>query len=260
MKRKYDNGGNSWNKRRRKYRRRLRRRRYKFRRTKLGRLMKRVVLNQHETQHKESQLCSNLTVEHNEMTMINTDLLDVVQGDGVSSRMGDRIYVRGIKLKIYIENQQYRPFARYCIVIFRDKAYPHTVHVTGDTLQEGVTTNKNLDFFDYNRYEFKVIKRVNVTMPNAGTSLALGGTVDGVANLESSGANYTVYGNPSKYVNIWIPFNYNVTYQDGGSSAVATQVWQMGVIAYGSFGATTSGATYPIGHISVVKKLYFKEL
>lgn len=262
MKRKFDNGGSSWQKRqKRKYRRRAAKRRgLRFRRSKLGRMVKRVVINAHETQHKDSELCSNLTCEHNEMTMIATDLLDITQGDGVSSRMGDRVYIRGVKLKLYFENQQYRPFARYCIVVFRDKVYPHTGKVTGDSLQEGVSTNKNLDFFDFNRYEFKVIKRVNVTMPNSGSSLALSGTVDGVANVESGGASYEIFGNPSKYVNIWVPFNYNVLYQDGGSSAVSTQMWQLGVITYGSFGATTSGATYPIGHVSCVKKLYFKEL
>lgn len=232
----------------------------KFRRSRLGRMIKRQVLNAHETQHKDSQLCSNLTCLHNQLTMINNDLLDITQGDGVSSRMGDRVYIRGIKLKMYIENQQYRPFARYCIVMFRDKVNPHLNHATGDNLMEGVTTNTNLDFFDFNRYEFKFIKRVNVTMPNAGTSNALGGTVDGVADAESAGADDSVYGNPSKYVNIWVPFNYNVLYQDGPTSPVSTQVWQLGVYTYGSFGSTTAGATYPIGHISVVKKLYFKEL
>ena len=225
----------------------------------LTRTIKRVMLNSCETKNYAAQQCQNKTMAHNEFTIVTTNLLYIGQGDSHHQREGDQIYCRGIKLKFYFENQQYRPFARYKIIVVRNKNNPSSQLATGSTdIWEGNSTSKNLDWFDKNKYEFKVIKNVTVTAPNTGTSLALGGTVDGVADKESGGTNYEVVGNPSKYVNIWIPFNSNIQYLDNSTSP-STQQWQLGVIAYSSYGATTAGATYPVGHVTCMSKVFFKD-
>ena len=86
----------------------------------LAKMMKQVSLKQCETLHYMTSN-SNVTLEHNEVTMLDTDLLWNQQGDGASGRSGDRVFARGVKLKMYFENQQYRPFARYRIIIFRNR-------------------------------------------------------------------------------------------------------------------------------------------
>lgn len=260
-KRKFDDGGSSYGKRsKRKIAYRKKKTLYKKMRSRGGmaKMIKQVMLKQCETKHSQFTLGDNVTLEHNQYTLLQHNLCYLNQGDSHDTRNGDTVYARGLKLKLYIENQQYRPFARYAIVVLRDKQNPNSTITTGTNLWEGVTTSKNLDFFDFNRYEFKVIKRVNVSAPNSGSSLALGGTVDGVANVESSGESYEVMGNGSRYVNIWIPLNYHLKYLDG-TNQPAQYRWQIGIIAYGSHGATTSGGTYPIGHVTGVGKFYFKD-
>ena len=77
----------------------------------LARTIKRVMLNSCETKHVYLNICTNQTMEHNELTILHNNLLYTTQGDTHTTREGDTIYCRGVKIKMYIENQQYRPYA-----------------------------------------------------------------------------------------------------------------------------------------------------
>lgn len=248
-----------------KYRKNYRRKKSKYykltNKGRMARMIKSVMLKNCETKVKHMEMCINQRIEHNELTMLDNNLLELSQGSGHDKREGDCIYLKGVMLKFYIENQQYRPFARYKIVVFRNKNNPSSAATTGVTyLWEGTTTSKNLDWFDKNKFDFKVIKNVTVSAPNSGTSRALSADAapNGVAWVEHSGSSYEVIGNPSKYFNIWIPFNSNIMYEDG-ASLPSTQVWQVGIIGYSSYGSTTSDSVYPTGHVTCVGKLYFKD-
>lgn len=224
-------------------------------------LIKRVQLKQSETKHVHFEVANNKVIEHNEYTNIRSDILSNIQvGNNAYQRNGDKINLVGMKIKMYFENQQYRPFVNYRLVIFRDKFVSNSSLATGATdLWEGTSTSKNLDWLNTNRFEFKVIKNITVKAVNSGTSLAMGGTVNGVANIESTGESYEVIGNPSRYVDIWVPFKKTITFNDNGTDAMGNR-YQIGIIGYSSYATTTSGATYPLGHVHAVAKLYWKDL
>lgn len=224
-------------------------------------------MKQSETKHLHLEIVNNATLEHNEYTRLKSNLLDgIVPGTRAFERTGDKIYLKGISLKMYFENQQYRPLVRYKIVIFRNKKDSGGAGIlpTGSsTLWEGTSTSKNLDWFNTNVIDFKTVKDIVVRAPNSGSSLALnayGGTSpDGVANVEHLGESYEVITNPSRQVNIWIPFNKNIQFDDNTNQA-PNNIWQIGVITYGTHGQTTSGSVYPCGHVTAVAKLYWKDM
>ena len=111
-----------------KYRKNYRRKKSKYykltNKGRMARMIKSVMLKNCETKVKHMEMCINQRIEHNELTMLDNNLLELSQGSGHDKREGDCIYLKGVMLKFYIENQQYRPFARYKIVVFRNKNNP----------------------------------------------------------------------------------------------------------------------------------------
>lgn len=257
-KRKRGNAG-GMSKRRRIMRRRRKSRYSKLRpRTRFAKAIKRVLLKNSETKVKQFSVAQNTTLEHNELTVLNTNMLTIGQGSGDEERDGQEVYCRGIKLKFHFENQQYYPIARYDIKLIRNRVSPNSAMNTGDNIWEGISTSKQLDWVDKESWIVRHLKTVIVKQSASGSSRPLGDTVPGVADVDHLGSDYEVIGNAQRYVNIWIPFNRRVRYRDATSDPMDGK-WNLCVLAYGPYGATTSSAVWPIGHCTGVAKLYFKD-
>lgn len=220
--------------------------------------IKKQILSMAETKHTHIEFASNQELLHNQWTRIEPDILKyITNGNRTFERIGDKIFLKGIAFRILLEGQQYRPITTYKIIMIRNRREDDEM-VTGTNIFEGTTTTKCLDFIDTNKYEVKFIKTVVVRMPNSGTSNPMGGTVHGAANKVLGGEDYEVFGNPQKLLKFYVPFNKTITYRDNAATA-SDYSWNLGVIAYCNFSTTTNTTTYPVGHISCVAKMYWKD-
>lgn len=222
----------------------------------LSRAIKRTMLRMAETKHVYPSPVNNLVMRHNVLELVMDNIFATVQGTDAHNRLGDKIFAKSISFKMYFENQQYRPKASYLVLVLRNKNNPNAGIADGENIFEPVTTSKNLDFIDYNKYQVIYSKRVTVNDAGStiGTNSAMSGLVDGTAQVIS-----TLVSNPARYHSFKLRLNRTIDYLEGGSSVPTTQRYSLCVIPYSTFTTTTDGATYPVGHVSVVSKFYFKD-
>lgn len=228
----------------------------------LVKLIKSVHLRQCETKKTQTEVCKDQQLTHNYVQVIETNIFATVQGDENHQRDGDKIFAKYAKFRMYFENQQYRPFASYLILVIQNKNSPATDIVNGENLWEGVTTSKNLDYIDYNKYRVLYRKRVNVgsMANNWGTKQTMGsGGVDGMAAAWSDTSQPQLIGNVSRYFNFKIRLNRTIQYLDGNTNATSTMNYALVIIPYSSYTTTTNGTVYPVGHVSCVEEFFFKD-
>lgn len=219
-------------------------------------------MKQSETKHLHEQWFSNKEVFHNQYYKLKDDLLSGISvGDRAFERIGDKIHLKGISVKMNIENEEFRPYVRYMFIVFRDRwNHDHTQPDAANDIWEGTSTSKNLDWLNTNRFEFKMIKYVNVTAYNSGTAAGVNSVtqpIGGTYKIEA-GEDYEIFTNPSKYVNFYLKFNKNITYDDNSTNAMRNK-WQFGVVPYVNYATNTSSAT-KVGNMTGVAKLYWKDM
>lgn len=200
----------------------------------------------------------NLTLVHNQLKVIRNNIFATVQGTDHTNRIGDKIHAKYIKFKMYFENQQYRPKATYTILVLRNKNDASANILDNENIYEGVTTSKNIDYIDYNKYEVLYSKRITVN--NSGSSdgpiSAMGtGGIDGES--KALGAE-TVIGNPTKHHTFKVRLNRTIQYLDG-TNTPSTMKFALAVIPYCNYTTATGGTTYPVGHVSVASCFVFKD-
>lgn len=224
----------------------------------MRRLIRSTMLKMAENKHIYAQDCLNLTLVHNQLKVIRNNIFATVQGTDTNQRSGDKIFARYIQFKMYFENQQYRPKASYLVLVLRNKNNPSANIADNEDIYETVSTSKNLDYIDYNKYQILYSKRVNVS--DAGSYAGTSGTmstgnpaIDGVAEYGAAKMS-----NPARYHTFKVYLNKTLEYLDG-SNTPSTQKYAIAVIPYATFSTTTGGTVYPVGHVSCVSKFYFKD-
>lgn len=227
-------------------RRPARRMRRKFRAGKgrFARMVRGAVLRNTETKfavtsHENRQLYHNIGEgASGGFTWLNNLLVTSV-GTTQTSRIGDAVYGRYLKMKLWISNKLDRPNVMYRIAILSVPPDQLTSNPSG--LFRGEHGNKMIDSFNTDRY--KVIWH-KLIQPKAGDySLETGAT-----NKERS-----------LYVPITIPLkNREIRYStDSGTvPAVQRNCLSLCLIAYDAFATLT---TDNIASFSVLSKFYFKD-
>jgi hypothetical protein len=195
-------------------------------------------------------------LEHNELRAIHNNLFNTSQGTGHDQRVGDRVYAKALTVKMYFENQQYRPRADYLVMVIRNKNSPSSNITSGENIFEGVSSSKNIDFIDYNKYDILYSKRITVSNAGSypGSAAAMNnGSVDGTV---TGAADHLV--NAARYHTFKIKLGKSMAYLDG-STEPSFQRYALACIPYANYSSSTSGGTYPVGHVSAVFTFSFKD-
>lgn len=215
-----------------------------------------------ENKHQFTNICNNRALNHNIVEVLNDNLFGTFQGTDAHMRIGDKVYGRYIQIKMYFENQQYRPKAAYLVLVLRNKSNPQNPITDGENIFEPITTSKNLDYIDYNKYQVLYSKRVivNDSGSTTGTNAVMNTNPAGVFPDGTAAFGSSVIGNPTRYHTFKVWLNKNINYLEGGSSLPVTQRYSLAIIPYATYTTNTDNAVYPVGHVSAVSKFYFKDV
>lgn len=231
----------------------------------------RVVNQRAETKEVMRQLKNNQVLDHNDLVNLDGNAFECdigVHGGNHAlavQRDGNKIFLKGLKIAVQIENQQYRPQASYWLYLVRLKGAAMDTLVTGKSqMFEGISTTIPMDYLDTAKCDVLFSKKLVVKAPNTGSSLALGGTVDGVADIDSAGSSYEVVSNGQTIQKFYVPINKTIQYRDSDDSALrmipSSYRYQWVCASYSTFGTTTGGATYPVGHITMTQIMKFTDV
>lgn len=243
--------------------------------TKMARTIRSVVNRMSETKETLLEVAKNALLAHNTVTNLSANALytqvgmagqDVNAIDTAGARIGQRIYAKGLKCALMIENQQYRPQVTYWLYLLRAKeGNPATAINAADDIFEGRSTTIPMDYVDTQKVSILYCKKITVKMPNSGTTLAGDATVTGAFYEESGGAMYSMVTNPQKIVKFYVPINRTIQYPDADSSADRTKplnanLYQWVIVPYCNYAATTGSTVYPAGHVSLTTKFVYKDI
>lgn len=232
-----------------------------------------VVNRKAETKCVMITVADDAVLKHNTATMLQSNALECTIGtrgelsigNNAGTRIGDSMYCKGIKCRIMIESQQYRPKATYWLYLVRNK-------VNGDQpavdLFEGGAPNMAMEWIDTNKVDIKFCKKFTLTMPNIGTTEPMGHTVDGLADITSEGVEseetYSGVTNPQVITKFYVPFNKRIQYRDHDDASASYPVqgmrYQWVMVTYNNATTTVGGSTYPVGHVTMTTKMLFTDV
>lgn len=239
--------------------------------------IRKAVNNMAETKEVMLTLATNVLIPHNQVVNLYNNAFysklgsagEQFQIAGSGSRVGKKAYIKGISVALHIENQQYRPEVKYCLMLIRNKAAKDVPLTTKSQIFEDINTTIPLDYIDTGKVDVMFCKYFNVKQSNVGTTLTAGpagvfdhGEVEGILPDLYEGIN-TVSTNPRWMGKFYVPINKDVMYNDfaGGSSEIpATYRYQWVIYGYDNRTSTTGSTTWPIGHVNMTTKLKFKDL
>jgi len=252
-----------------------RRRSSKYRpRTRIAKTIRSVVNKMSETKETLLEVAKNLQVTHNTVHNLSSNALytqigmasqDTDGPDSAGSRIGQKIYAKGLKCALMIENQQYRPQVTYWLYLLKAKEGNPAVAINAkNDIFEGRSTTIPMDYIDTQKVNIMYCKKIIVKMPNSGTTLIGDATVTGAYYEESGGASYAMVTNPQRILKFYIPINRIIQYPDATSSADRTvplnaNLYQWVIIPYNNYSSTPGSTVYPVGHVSLTTKFVYKD-
>ena len=230
----------------------------------VSKIRKEIALDKKKhVETKQSNYSSSDGVEifHNNFIVLDNHLLKTTQGItdpnalDTANRIGDKISVKGVSIKMMIELNSRYSDATYRLLIVRS--------AKGDTpttasLFNGLSANKMLDTLNTERYSIVYQKFYKLRAPNEGISNASGtqANVGTIAPISYAGIEYVgnsdarVISRATKICKIWIPgkrFARNgvITYENGASQVKFFDYHVM-MYAYSNYG------TYSDWHVARV--------
>lgn len=221
------------------------------------------------------QVCSNLTLQHNNIHNIDSNAFYCEMGNygedrgsGVGARNGNKIFVKGIKVSLNIESQQYRPAVQYWLYLIRKKGNQDAVIDVKDEMFEGISTTLPCDYIDTSKVDILFCKKFKPRMPNMGTTLTASANgqfnvaqTEGVVPDLYEGI-YSQVTNPQIIQKFYVPLNRTILYQDADSARTipASYRYQWVIMTYDNYSSTTADAVYPTGHITMTTKMNFTDV
>lgn len=211
-----------------------------------------------ETKESAQVSGTNLSLPHNNIynTGINPFALNQGAQDmatGTGNRIGDRINVKGVLVKGFIENALNRSKVHYRVMLIR--AAKGEIFSRAN-LFKGIVGNKIIDQMDTERFTVVASKRFTINCANGGPS-SVGAT--GVPAVDSL---YNV-GIGTKAFSMWIPGkrfgkNGTVQYENNSPGQVKFYDYRVVIMAYDWYG--TPQDVNNVGKINdMYVKLYFKD-
>lgn len=256
--------------------------RYKVRPMKsaFARNVMKVVNTSAETKEVMLQIANNVPVLHNSVLNINNNafLCDIgVHGQNHNSgstkiqRIGNKCFVKGIKVSLHIEAQQYRPDTQYMLYLIRNKFNPAGILDTKAEIFEGVSDTIPLDYIDTDKVDIIYSKKFKVKMANMGSTRLAGpaGVFDTSAVVITDPlAPYegidTIVTNPRWMGKFYVPINKTIMYGDSDDAVLrqipASYRYQWVLTGYDNFSTTTGTTTWPLAHVSMTTVMKFTDV
>lgn len=159
-------------------------------------------------------------------------------GTNQNTRIGDKVWAKGLKVKMWLSNKGDRPNVMYRI--FAITMPPDQVNNSPAGLFSGTTTgNRILDFVNTDRYKVIYHKVITVQTTSKWTTPSVDKEV-------------------SRYHSFYIPMNRMISYTTDGGNVPKYQkdIIGFGYIVYDAFGTLTSDN---IASIRVKTRFYFKD-
>lgn len=214
-----------------------------------------------ETKESTQTTATNLALPHNNVKVIyNPMQVNIGTGDpmtGVGNRIGDQITVRGLKIKMFLQNQAQRPKVWYRIMVIKSASGDT---IDRSTLFKNLVGNKMIDQYDTERFTVVYQKTLSITTSPAQTATSFSVP----SGAPESGNGGTISGGiATKVVSMWVPgrkFGYKgiVKYKNGSAGEPKFHDYRVVILAYDLFG--TPQDINNVGSLSEgYCKLYYKD-
>jgi len=169
----------------------------------------------------------------------------------LGQRIGDQIMLKGVSIKMMLENPADRSNTYYRIMVIRG-AKGETFDRT--TLFKGKSDNKMLDVINNERFSIIAQKIVNLKAANGtASSISLTGVPGNIVNA----------GTATRLVTMWIPGSKfgrggNIQYENASSSQVKFYDYRICILCYDWFG--TPQDVNVVGKVNdLISTMYFKD-
>lgn len=244
--------------------------------TRFAKKVMRVVNTYSEEKNHMMELADNMVIKHNTVQLISDNAFLTNVGNtaeqksnaGAGTRIGRKIYAKGIACSLIIESQQYRPNVDYWIMLVRNKSDPDTKIETKAMMYEGVSDQIPTDYLDPARCHVMYSKKIKPRMPNPGIDDAMnisgaGGISDGNAHNATGGRSIP---NPKTLMKFYVPLKKNLTFRDYTENVtdsrlpLAAQRYQWVIVAYNNNSSIGNGGTWPCGHLWFTTKFKFSDV
>lgn len=245
-----------------------------------------VVNKSAEVKKQMVEWANNVTLYHNTIHNlgINAFVCKVGSlGDNIfpttgGVRVGNEIFVKGLKMSIQLESQQYRPQVTYHLYLLKGINAPTTLINTKAQIYEGVSTTIPCDYIDPTKVKILFHKKFTLKMPNSGTTegmevSATGAGPNGVAFEYGVGAlgadvSYHCFTNPKYAGKFYVPVNKTIKFIDYGDNALGITIgphyYQWVITGYDNFTSTTGPPVgvegYPLGHVTMTQQMIFTDV
>lgn len=206
---------------------------------------------------------------HNNFVTLTSSLLATTpgvndpQGTTLANRIGDKINLRGVSLKIMYElNERYSDVTFRTIVI---KSARGDIP-TRDSLFNGISGNKMLDTINRERYviladKWTKLKAPNLSMPypvNTGTTLE----PSGIYYNNAGGTTENALSRATKIIKVWLPgkkFGRSgvIQYENGSANQ---KFFDYHVVTYAYSNYSTAQDIYYVGRVNdFISQMYYKD-
>lgn len=224
------------------------------------------------------QIADNLILRHNNIININNNAFyseigtrgeDFDNNSSSGSRVGKKIFLKGIKVSMNLEALQKRPQTTFWLYLIKNKLDPDEDITVQSEMYEGRSTTLPLDYIDTDKVDIMYCKKFTLRMPNQATSSSM--AASGFAPLaENAGApEYKgVVTNPQRISKFYVKINKTITYRDYDTGAtsrvlpVAYQRYQWLIVSYDTYSSPsdTANADSHIGNLHMTTKLCFTDV
>lgn len=238
-----------------------------------------VVNRKAEVKCQITSLCTNLDIYHNTMCPVYQNAFrtvlgpygDVV-GTAAGNRIGNEIFLKGLKISLLIESQQYRPQVSYWLYLVKRLSAPEATLSAKNDMFEGVSSHVPCDYVDTSKVHVLYCKKFTLRAPNMGTLVNMSTvSATGVGTLDQASGtawtvdteDYKVMTNPKYHGKLYIPINKKIKYQDAGdllNTPIGSHNYQWVLIGYDTMTTITGDGLAPLGHITMSQKLYFTDV
>lgn len=184
-----------------------------------------VVNNMAETKRHVLTLTDNQQISHNNFVACTNSMLSTNQGDdgggqqtNARSRDGRKIYLKGVAIRMMLENKVDRTEVTYRLMVIKSAKGDIP---TKDTLFQGISGNKLIDYVNVSRYTILFNKYYKIKAPNQGTSALITGNGT-YATADALDEDIRRMNPGTRLIKEWIPFNNTVTYREDGTANQGT--------------------------------------
>lgn len=242
----------------------------KRRTTRFSRAVMSVVNRKAEVKEAYRQIAVNVALDHNQINNLDSNVFYMTQGangEHLSSsgiRIGQKIFVKGIKVSLMIESMQMRPQVTYWLYLIRRKDTADNAITTKADMFEGLSTTIPMDYIDQDRVHVLFCKKLVLKMPNNGTLKDMQAPQGWANEAEPDGISKATITNPQRIVKFYVALNKTINFldiQDVTGRPIAAHHYQWVMTSYDNYTTNAGGVgATPTGHVHMTQKIRFTDV